>query len=363
MAIEIKCDCGAAYRLDDSRGGQEFTCKVCQATMYIPAGVPRVTTGGAPARAPSTANRGATAAERSAAPPSSPGPTDPALGNLDAMSEPDETISSDPQEQRTRAISSARAIQQPGAVRATADLDSFEKEDRERKLPRRMPGSWFVVRLAMWALCAAMLTMPWFTLTARDQATGRSVRAYMPGWQAALSGWEDLPRLWSGRLGGMPGLLDTDGIASASGLRPVKAPPYRPLTSTDNTTRVGRSMLAGGPLLFAALVLTAPFILALAYLHRGRGGSAPFVLCMIGLGVFLLSWQVLPMPEARWEAMAPAGRVTLEAGHPKWVYPMTGMLAVMSVLAGMRPWYEQSGGKGEGEPAGNAGAGRQRAVE
>ncbi len=339
MSIEIKCHCGLDYRLDDSRAGDQFSCKVCGATMILPAGVGRgipdpVVEAKPAATAPTQVQPPAQAkAPEQAKPPMHVQPPPPAAApssepsafdsmgeSLDGPAAPVTPPSFQPQ-----AIGPAAepaATEQPTPARTWSPVADPEDEGMAPRGRQRPPISWCVVRLVMIGLCAGFLFMPWFTVTGADPQTGEVAPQSVAGWPIVKAVVGGLIHSASSNRGDLPGIGDF-----------VSAP--------DGTGAIvaGGLMMVFGPCVYTlGLLLTIP--ISFAVYHRdGRGAVWPFAACFAGLAAFVVGWRMIAAAEPFTSILDVAGQVGVSIGASGWAWAMALVLIPMGLIAKTKPDY------------------------
>jgi len=310
MPIEIKCKCGSEYRLDDGRAGEQFTCKVCGATVTLPAGVGRtIPTEAVPAQTPVATSASATTAP---APPQRPrGGGSPFDRIGEALETPDVTTAPAP---APAVDDSPRIGTKPG---------TYEAPDVPLGGRLRPPTAWCAGRLAMWGLCVGFLFVPWFSMSGTNPQTDETVTEAVTGWQIVAAVWEGA------------------GQAVQGGSNP-SMPPISEFTNLPDG--VGRIAAGGGMMVFSpcayalGLALIAVFG-PLAYMHEGKGAVWPFVACLASLVSFIVGWRLIAGAEPLREMLDIVSEVGVTIGVSGWAYTMVFLLIIMCLIARARPDY------------------------
>ena len=303
MTIGIKCNCGAEYRLDDSRGGKRFICKVCSAIMDVPAGVPRVVPAGVPQIGEAIPIK--TSQHASQAPSAAQAAPAPAAAGAAATAAGEAAASGE----------TARSYL-PREARA-ATMDAM----RARSSGRHPPRSWWVTRFIMWAVCIAFLFMPWLSASVRSCQVAESVTMSVSGWRIARGTVE--------AISGNP--AEAWRVACQPG--DVNAPPGM------QTAGVGATMMGFGPCVYVLGLLAALVVAYFAYHRDGQGALWPFLICWLGLLVYIIGWQLIAKASAVGEALTVAKQSGASIGVAGWAYLMLMILIPICLIAKARPDY------------------------
>ena len=315
MSIEIKCDCGAEYRLEDHRGGQEFICKICSASMHVPVGVPRATPGQiAEVAAPATA---VVTAAAPAAPSAATGDTSsPTMGQTlggpaVAQPTPGPNPPADAAPPPPTAWSPAPAWADPSV------------EAHARPSDRHPPQSWWALRFIMWGMCVGFLFVPWFTISAKQSPAGPTVSQSLTGWQIVKATADGISASARHAGGGVPTGVDMgqmpEGVASIL---------------------AGTLMLVAGPCVYAAGLLVAVVIAWVVHRCDGKGAAWPFVVCWIGLLTFIVGWKLIASCEPVSQLLEASAKTGASIGASGWAYLMLLVLIPMCMIARSRPDHE-----------------------
>lgn len=345
MAIEITCGCGAAYRLDDSRAGQPFACKVCHAHMNIP-GAPRVILRAPTLPPPPPVEATAPAAAQQAAeaqagvgvptagqgplwspsgltvklapapppPPPPPPPPNPDLGG--------------------QAVARIRGFE-PGGLNGpvtptvrtptaapTADIKVPPAG------PRVPPAAWWVVRGVMLAVCVAVLFAPWFTVAYPDPAGGGIA-------EESLSAWKIVTGLAKALSGGA-------GSSSGGGSPGGPGNPFESMSLPEGAAKAaaGVLLMGIGPCVYMLGLVLAAIFAYVAYKHEGAGAVWPFVAFSVGVSMFIIGWLMLASWEPLQAALAMASQFGASIGVSPWLYLIWFLIGAMAVIARGRPDFD-----------------------
>lgn len=358
MAIEIKCQCGSAYRLDDSRAGQMFACKVCGASMQLSAGAPRATLGAAPppvlvnqVASPAGASVADDVKATAAAPlpsiqeplegleeslpdigerlpgPSFPGDQSPDPSAAQPASPPRPAIAPvpvekrGPQQVRTPVVASPVAPPATSSPTAPAGRPARRRKGKPKYHP---PASWWFVRMLMLGTCVIFLWLPWWgswlekeEMRAEvEKALGtRHIDNFITGWDQVR-----LPGQVSSKTSSIQG-LDSGKLASSKG-----------------NLHLGVTLFTWAPTVFAAGLALAGLMVVVTYHTDGRGAIWPFLVCWAGLLMYIAGWQMMitssPFAEF-YKGLTQGGMFAL--GMTKWMYGMLILLIPVCMIARLRP--------------------------
>ena len=306
MAIGIKCNCGAEYRLDDSHGGKRFVCKVCQAIMDVPAGVPRVVPSGAP-------QIGEAIPIKTSRPP--------------AQAPPSQTQSAAPvpsaQEAPTGSTESPADRPQPAACYLKREARvATQSVAGVRKADRCPPQAWWVTRIVMWMLCVGFLFMPWLSGSVRSCGMGQDTSRSM-----------SVRRIVSNVIGAVY-------IAPSALWRTVRnASTGANLPPGMRTVGVGGLMMDFGACVYMLGLASAAFVAIIARRHSGRGALWPFLICWLGLAIFITGWQLIAHTPDVASVLDAESQFGASIGVAGWTYVMGLALIPICLIAKGKPDY------------------------
>ncbi len=319
MAIEVSCQCGAAYRLDESRAGEKFRCKVCGAGIQVPGDRPRVLMG----------QSGEAAMARPAAPPppARPGPEGPAASAAPAKSpRPPEQPAANP----ARPPQPARPVEPAMAAPVASEPTSQQSVTANQKSPVEPvrartgpPSDWWLLRMVFLAVCVGFLFCPWFLAAYSTPPEGQMVESSLSGWELGINvlrGLHELAR--NGQFVQGPERVPID-----PGMLPEGA---------GQATAGGLLMLAS-PVLYLLGVPLAGLMALVAWRRDGRGARWPFVTFAIGVIGFIVGWHLLSAWGPLAEMLLAAQTSGVSFGLSGWVYLMVPILGVMIAVAASRP--------------------------
>ena len=332
MPIEITCKCGSAYRLDDSRAGESFACKICGAAMVLPgSGASRVIAGlrSGPAAQPAAAPTSAATAV--ADPPQAPSPTaqpepqvpapptDDSSDEPDAMGEPLVAIPlvelPSPPAPPAPPIKPALPAALPPvavAVKATPSANPIPPK-------RHPPRGWWFVRAAILILCAGFLFTPWWQL--RLDVPNSEIKL-----EQSISGYNVVRGTLRGLGGEKPAILKQ---AQAGGSLPAGA------------TRLvlGAMMMAWGPNVYALGLALSLVFAYVAYKCDGRHAIWPYLTCGLGLLLFISGWHLVVSFAPLAESLNTAEEQGAIVGVTSWAYIGLFVLMPLCFIARGRPDY------------------------
>jgi hypothetical protein len=322
MPIEITCPCGSAYRLGDDRAGEQFVCKVCGATMTIPAGTPRAAIGEpqpapVPAAVQASESAPGSAATTPAPPAQGPAHSDPWSGSGESL----DGIRHVPGVSRAATRSSVGGVATTSAPAATAGA---ALPYGERRASLRPPAEWWAVRATMMGLCLGFFFMPWFS----------SSFQLIPGTEAvttSVSGWGIVSELCQN--------LSNPSISTSFAPSGTTRPsPSGSMPAGASAAFVGGIMLVFGPVVFVLGMLLSIIFAYVAYRRDGKSAHWPFVACMVGVGGFLLGWHLLTSYEPVKKVLAVASSMGAKFGPTVWTYLMIVLLIPMVIIARGQPY-------------------------
>ena len=317
MAIEIKCNCGSEYRLDDSRAGQEFTCKVCQARMRLPTGSPRAVPPPVvlDPEAIETMAQGLSIETGAASDLLGPGSRESFIPAADlGLGGPAAGLRA--------GDSPAPVVLGPAGVVEDASqvtVMRWASPRAEDLMAKRPSAAWFAVRGLIWLSCMGFLWAPWFTSPKQIGASDQVLSRPMTGWQVLEMSIDSAaigirsPRL--GSIRAVPAMIGLDAMP------------------TDRASLAGLALMAFSPGLYGLALVLGVVMAFYAFAQEGKGMGWPFLLCWLSLLCFLVGWllvgQALPLTEG-----------PTSIGISTWLHLMLLALIPMTLVARMRPDFD-----------------------
>ena len=325
MSLQVQCECGSVYRLDDSRAGQSIPCRVCSATIQIPLlQVHNTTDWRDPAEAKQAAQPANASNASSPSPPNAPAavmplPCDPShqpRGDFgQSLFVPTDTAQAPPP---PKALGDEHADgPQVGPQRPATGLQT---PPRGSAIQRHPPGMWWITRGLMLGMCVGFLFGPWLTMTAGPVRGGNGPD------NVSVSGWQ----MVRATVEGVRAATSMDG-QTFSGI------PTPELPDGMGTIAAGAVMMIGGPFVYAAGLLLTAVVAIIAYKTDGRGAMWPFILCGAGALAFIIGWWVISGSEPVSMALSAAEAAGAEIGVSGWLYLMALMVCPMCLVARLRP--------------------------
>lgn len=297
MPIEVKCNCGAEYRLDDSRAGQEFTCKVCSTQMELPVGSPRAVPPPQMHGVPPILLRQGSAARGTAA-------------------------------ARSSASSAGQSRQTPGDEAPAVVTGPEGVEEHVTRWPQAwappqadppLPIQWMIIRGIIWAACATFLLVPWYNKPHGIGTSGPVTVTPTAGYMVIS---DSIHAIVSGIANPRFGLAHT--VKEMIGLDSVP---------TESSALAGAALMVFSPAVYAGSLILALVVAITAVKRGGRGLALPFVLYWLSLLGFLAGWLMVSRVVPVWRAGPEAATV----GVSIWVYTMLLALVPMTLLVRTRP--------------------------
>ncbi|MFW6146013.1 MAG: hypothetical protein ACOC7R_01615 [Planctomycetota bacterium] len=325
MAIELKCNCGCEYRLDDNRAGETFTCRVCGATMTLPGGVGRATP---PAEETAGAAQGDKVGTASvAAAPEPPAPaTRPAPSGGGGLSEFGDSLDTPPPAPTgTPGLTPTppTGTASPGGTSPSPVGEPPEMSTAGR--PARPPLSWWLARAILWGVCAGFLFLPWFSVAAAPPGE-ETVRESVTGYQFAKLVGQGIGKA----------RIDSGSNGSAHLPEPADF-----LDVPDGAGRViaGAGMMTFSPCVYVLGLLLVIAIVPIAARKDGAGAMWPSLACLVGLGGFIVGWHLLAGSEPLGPQLEIASQVGITIGVTGWAYAMVALLVPITLIARAKPDY------------------------
>ncbi len=327
MAIEVKCKCGSEYRLDDSRAGETFSCRVCGASITLQAGVGRASptdADGAP-QPEAVATASTVASPTPPGPPARPSPPDGRqLGEFgDSLDVPTaegaETPSSPPPTAPRKPVEPLLSARMPGNA-SPSPVPHPPAMPTGR--PTRPPLSWWLARAILWGLCAGFFFLPWF-FVADSSTADQTVRNNHAGLELFKSTWQG---------------MGSAGADSGSTHLPY---PIDFFDVSDDSGRIaiGAAMMKFSPCVFGLGLLLVIAIIPIATSKDGAGAMWPFLTCLLGLGGFIVGWHLVAGAEQAAPQLEIASQVGITVGVSGWAYAMAVVLVPIILIARGRPDY------------------------
>lgn len=322
MPIEFKCICGSEYRLDDSRAGEEFACKICGKVAKLSVGSPRAIPADGEAQPVVQAVTGGLASGAGSAHALEvPKPT---RSSSERLGSPVDKSPPPPPTSGPTPINHAP----PGAGidRRPDDLMGYEDLRRNGGNACTPPADWWILRSVMWALCIGVLFLPWFRVSGEVPQMGEKVSESASGFVMVK--------------GITQGFLSAKQEAEAAGMGDMPLPKLSDLTEMP---KGAGKMLAGviflglGPFVYVLGLLGALVVAILAYKYDGRGAMWPFAANFVGLLLFILGWHMLAGNEQLREVLAMAREAGFHIGPSPWAYLALILLVPIALIARARP--------------------------
>jgi len=350
MSIDCQCQCGATYRLKDSRAGDTFKCKACPASFVVPR--PR-SAGEPPAVGPAEVgpveatavldqqaltvvatdtgrwqrrsddpyggfgevlNPEAIAAER----PAPPGPHSAGPSLLSKLPSPGESLAA-PEEEALgdqdddMDMASIYASSMPSRPMAMPDAAPATRP--------HPPASWWVVRGVMLGICVGFFFLPWFSTSAKHPRTGQTV-------SQGASGWD----IFHATIRGMAKLTVAGSDIGAS-----QVIGSNPMPPGFATVAAGGVMMIAGPFVYVLGLTLAGALAFVAYRFNGRGAVWPFIVCAIGILSFLVGWLLVSCTEPISSGLDMFEANGISIGVSTWLVAMLVLMVPMCPTALAKP--------------------------
>jgi hypothetical protein len=308
MPIEVKCNCGAEYRLDNSRAGEDFTCKVCGVQMHLPIGSPRVVPhANVPPVVLAREGTGLSADADETAQAAKAG----APRRQTTCASWDRHVIDSPSDEPPAVITGPDGLEESPVTRWP---QAWAKPEPEPPLPIQ----WLVIRGTIWLACVAFIFAPWYNMPHVIDTPGQITVTPLPGWRvigasahAIVSGVAD-PRY--GLSHTIPEIVGLDSVPS------------------DGTVLAGAALMVFSPTVYAGSLVVALLLALPAFTRGGRGLALPMVLYWVSLLGFLAGGLMV-------RQAAPVGQAGPDAatiGVSIWVYTMLLALIPMTLLVRSR---------------------------
>ncbi|NLF31454.1 MAG: hypothetical protein GX591_11290 [Planctomycetes bacterium] len=316
MAIEVKCKCGSEYRLDDKRAGQTFSCRICGATMKLPAGVGRAVPADEPVAPPAKAAT-VSAVVKPKAPATRPAPAGGGLGEFGETLSAAAAAPARPAAAPTQAARPAPASPEGKTFSPIPEPPAPLMTGR----PTRPPLSWWLARAILWGLCAGALFLPWY---------GVSVSTGAETVSESITGYEFV-------------VMVCDGVNNATARAEAEDLPvptkYMNMPEGSGRLLVGAAMMAFGPCVYVLGLLLMIVIVPIAAGKDGAGAMWPFLTCLVGLGGFVIGWHIMAGSELMAPGLEIASQIGASIGPSGWAYTMALLLVPFTLIARAKPDY------------------------
>lgn len=330
MSIEFQCHCGSQYRLDDSRAGEQFTCRICGAVTAL-ANLPRAV---ARPPAPGQAYGAVDAAEADRIVPAVAGSSpvhqrEVPSGTKSQWERFGQTVADPVHEERHSgrpAVGYSPVVSTPSMGSRSNDLLDYSDMRIRRDSRPVPPMSWWVLRIALWGCGIGLFFLPWFHVSASGPNLPESVNESASGFMFVHSA--------------VKGIVSAKQQMNEAGVQKLPLPQLSDLAQLGGEAArmvLGLVMFAVGPWIYAVGIVLGPILAIVAYKRDGRGAMWPFVVMGAGLAIHIFGWMNVAGNDMVSQVLEMASQAGLSIGISAWVY--LGMIALvpMMLIARVRP--------------------------